>query len=144
MNKPSNVPHADAPAYLHTFPNHHRHRDYFVQFTHREFSTEPCPLTGLPQYATLHIAYLPDAHIIKNSALVQYLASYRNHGDYHEDCINRILDDLVHWISPKYLEVAGQFTPHSSIHTQPYANYGRPGTPYEALAQERLRRRHVG
>lgn len=126
------------PDDLQTFPNRHPERDYFVSFTCREFTTCPCPLTGRPDFATLHIAYLPDQHIIKNASLAKYLATFKNHGDYHEDCINIILKDLVAWIAPKYMEICGQFTPRSSIATHPYTNYGRPGTRYETLADERL------
>ena len=138
MKSRQHLPTTPMPEYLKTFPNRHPERDYFVSFTCREFTTCPCPLTGRPDFASLHIAYLPDTHIIKNASLAQYLATFKNHGDYHEDCINIILKDLVTWISPKYMEIRGQFTPRSSIVTHPYTNYGRPGTRYEALADERL------
>ena len=67
-----------------------------------------------------------------------YLFSFRNHGDFHEDCINIIMKDLVRLMDPKYIEVIGLFTPRGGISIYPYANYGRPGTKYEKLAEQRL------
>ena len=64
--------------------------------------------------------------------------AFRNHGDFHEDCINIIMKDLVRLMDPKYIEVIGLFTPRGGISIYPYANYGRPGTKYEQLAQQRL------
>ena len=61
-----------------------------------------------------------------------------NHGAFHEDCVNLILDDLIKLMDPKYIEVTGLFTPRGGISIYPYANYGRPGTKYERLAEERL------
>ena len=67
-----------------------------------------------------------------------YLFSFRNHGDFHEDCVNIIMKDLVKLMQPKYIEVIGLFTPRGGISIYPYANYGQPGTKYAALAEQRL------
>ena len=67
-----------------------------------------------------------------------YLFSFRNHGDFHEDCVNIIMKDLVRLMQPKYIEVVGLFTPRGGISIYPYANYGQPGTKYEKIAEERL------
>ena len=71
-------------------------------------------------------------------ALKLYLFSYRNHGDFHENCINTIGKDLVNLLDPRYLEVWGKFTPRGGISIDPYYNYGKPGTKYEGLAEQRL------
>ena len=76
---------------------------------------------------------------LESKSLKLYLFSFRNHGDFHEDCVNIILDDLVKLMDPRYIEVLGLFVPRGGISIHPYANYGRPGTPYEALAEHRLR-----
>ena len=64
--------------------------------------------------------------------------SYRNHGDFHENCINTIGTDLVELLTPRYLEVWGKFTPRGGISIDPYYNYGRPETKYEKMAEQRL------
>ena len=67
-----------------------------------------------------------------------YLFSFRNHGDFHEDCVNIIMEDLIKLMDPKYIEVTGLFTPRGGISIYPYANYGREGTRYELLARKRF------
>mgnify|MGYP003084812277 CR=1 FL=1 len=84
--------------------------------------------------------YIPGERMVESKSLKLYLFSFRNHGDFHEDCVNVIMKDLVRLMQPKYIEVTGLFTPRGGISIFPYANYGRPGTKYEALADERLRR----
>jgi 7-cyano-7-deazaguanine reductase len=76
--------------------------------------------------------------MVESKSLKLYLFSFRNHGDFHEDCVNTIMKDLVKLMDPKYIEVTGFFTPRGGISIYPYANYGRPGTKYEALAQKRF------
>ena len=72
------------------------------------------------------------------TVLKLYLFSFRNHGDFHEDCVNIIMKDLVRLMEPKYIEVIGLFTPRGGISIYPYANYGQPGTKYADLAERRL------
>ncbi len=67
-----------------------------------------------------------------------YLFSFRNHGDFHEDCVNIIMKDLIKLMDPKYIEVWGKFTPRGGISIDPYCNYGKPGTVWEKVAFERL------
>ena len=76
--------------------------------------------------------------MVESKSLKLYLFSYRNHGDFHENCVNVILDDLVELMDPRYIEVTGIFTPRGGISIHPYANYGRPGTKFEQLALDRL------
>lgn len=126
-----------APEVLETFTNKHPENDYWVQFNCPEF-TSLCPITGQPDFAEIKIMYLPDEKMVESKSLKLYLFSFRNHGDFHEDCINIIMKDLVKLMDPKYIEVLGVFTPRGGISIYPYANYGRRGTVYEKLAEKRL------
>ena len=125
------------PSLLETFINKNPGRDYFVQFNCPEF-TSLCPKTGQPDYATLYISYVPDQRMVESKSLKLYLFSFRNHGDFHEDCVNIIMDDLIHAMDPKYIEVWGKFLPRGGISIDPYCNYGRAGTPWEQVAWQRL------
>ena len=125
------------PGVLETFENQHPDNDYWVRFNCPEFTTL-CPITGQPDFAEIRISYIPDRRMVESKSLKLYLFSFRSHGDFHEDCINTIMKDLVKLMDPKYIEVTGFFTPRGGISIYPYANYGRPGTKYEQLATERL------
>ncbi len=126
-----------APEVLETFENQHRDNDYWVRFNCPEFTTL-CPITGQPDFAEIRISYVPDVKMVESKSLKLYLFSFRSNGDFHEDCVNTIMKDLVKLMDPKYLEVTGFFTPRGGISIYPYANYGRPGTKWEKLAWERL------
>ena len=126
-----------APEVLETFENQHPENDYWVQFNCPEFTTL-CPITGQPDFAEIKILYIPDKRMVESKSLKLYLFSFRNHGDFHEDCVNTIMKDLVRLMDPKYIEVVGLFTPRGGISIYPYANYGRPGTKYADLAERRL------
>ncbi|GIP44087.1 NADPH-dependent 7-cyano-7-deazaguanine reductase [Paenibacillus sp. J45TS6] len=125
------------PSILETFDNKHPYRDYFVKFNTPEF-TSLCPITGQPDFATIHISYIPDIKMVESKSLKLYLFSFRNHGDFHEDVVNIIMNDLIKLMDPRYIEVWGKFTPRGGISIDPYCNYGRPGTKYEELATQRL------
>ena len=126
-----------APEMLEAFENKHRDNDYWVIFDCPEF-TSLCPITGQPDFATIRINYLPDIKMVESKSLKLYLFSFRNHGAFHEDCINIIMKDLIKLMDPKYIEVTGIFTPRGGISIYPYANYGRKDTKYENIAHERL------
>ena len=126
-----------APEVLETFDNQHPDNDYWVRFNCPEFTTL-CPITGQPDFAEIRIGYVPDKKMVESKSLKLYLFSFRSNGDFHEDCVNTIMKDLVKLMDPKYLEVTGIFTPRGGISIYPYANYGRPGTKWEKLAWERL------
>ena len=79
-----------------------------------------------------------DKKMVESKSLKLYLFSFRNHGDFHEDCINIIMKDLIKLMDPKYIEVWGKFTPRGGLSIDPYANYGKPGTEWEKTAKERL------
>ena len=126
-----------APEVLETFENQHQDNDYWVRFNCPEFTTL-CPITGQPDFAEIRISYVPDKRMVESKSLKLYLFSFRSNGDFHEDCVNTIMKDLVKLMDPKYLEVTGFFTPRGGISIYPYANYGRPGTKWEKLAEDRL------
>ena len=126
-----------APDVLETFENRHQENDYWVRFTCPEF-TSLCPVTGQPDFAEIRIGYIPDKRMVESKSLKLYLFSFRDHGDFHEDCVNVIMKDLIRLMDPRYIEVTGYFTPRGGIAIWPYCNYGRPGTKYEAMAEHRL------
>ena len=126
-----------APEVLETFVNKHPDNDYMVTFRCPEF-TSLCPITGQPDFAEIRINYIPNSKMVESKSLKLYLFSFRNQGDFHEDCVNIIMKDLVKLMGPKYLEVKGIFTPRGGISIYPFANYGQPGTKYEKIAGERL------
>ena len=126
-----------APEVLETFENMNKENDYWVQFNCPEFTTL-CPITGQPDFAEIKIAYIPDERMVESKSLKLYLFSFRNHGDFHEDSVNIIMKDLIKLMDPKYIEVLGLVVPRGGISIYPYANYGRPGTKYERMAEERL------
>ncbi|PAF49491.1 NADPH-dependent 7-cyano-7-deazaguanine reductase QueF [Helicobacter sp. 12S02232-10] len=125
------------PDILEVFENKHLENDYFVKFNCPEF-TSLCPITSQPDFATLYISYIPQLKMVESKSLKLYLFSFRNHGDFHEDCMNIILKDLVRVMEPKYIEVWGKFTPRGGISIDPYVNYGIMGTKYEKMAEYRL------
>lgn len=125
------------PDVLEKFPNKHLGNDYMVMLNCPEF-TSLCPKTGQPDFAEIRINYIPDQYIVESKSLKLYLFSFRNHGDFHEDCANIIMKDLVKLLEPKYIEVTGIFTPRGGISIYPFANYGKPGTVYEQKATDRL------
>jgi 7-cyano-7-deazaguanine reductase len=126
-----------APEVLETFANRHPENDYRVHFNCPEF-TSLCPITGQPDFATILIDYIPDLRMVESKSLKLYLFGFRNHGAFHEDCVNLIMKDLIRLMDPKYIEVTGIFTPRGGISIHPYCNYGRPDTKYETLAGQRL------
>ena len=126
-----------APEVLEAFDNKHPENDYWVRFNCPEF-TSLCPITGQPDFAEIRIGYIPDRKMVESKSLKLYLFSFRNHGAFHEDCVNIIMKDLIKLMDPKYIEVTGFFLPRGGISIYPYANYGRPGTCYEEMARQRL------
>lgn len=111
------------PTLLETFVNKHPGRDYVVTFNCPEF-TSLCPKTGQPDFATIIINYIPGERMVESKSLKLYLFSFRNHGDFHEDCVNIIMDDLIRLMAPRYIEVRGYFTPRGGIAIYPFANWG--------------------
>ncbi|WP_234123653.1 preQ(1) synthase [Clostridium hydrogenum] len=125
------------PKILETFVNKHPNNDYFVKFNCPEFTTL-CPITGQPDFGTIYISYIPGEIMVESKSLKLYLFSFRNHGDFHEDCVNIIMKDLIKLMNPKYIEVIGKFKPRGGISIDPFANYGMEGTKWAEMAEKRL------
>ena len=125
------------PKILEVFENKHQDHDYFVKFNCPEF-TSLCPITGQPDFATVTISYVPDIKMVESKSLKLYLFSFRNHGAFHEDCVNIIMEDLITLMDPKYIEVWGKFLPRGGLSIDPCCNYGKKGTKWEDVAFKRL------
>ena len=126
-----------APEILETFDNKHPENDYFVKFNCPEF-TSLCPITGQPDFANIIISYVPNIKMVESKSLKLYLFSFSNNGNFHEDCVNIIMKDLIRLMDPKYIEVWGKFTPRGGISIDPYCNYGKKGSKWEEIALNRL------
>lgn len=111
------------PDVLETFVNKHPGNEYLVTFDCPEF-TSLCPKTGQPDFGSIVINYIPRERMVESKSLKLYLFSFRNHGDFHEDCVNIIMKDLIKLMDPKYIEVRGIFNPRGGISIYPFANYG--------------------
>ena len=123
------------PEILETFKNKHPENEYLVTFNSPEF-TSLCPKTGQPDFARIVINYIPREDMVESKSLKLYLFSFRNHGDFHEDCVNIIMEDLWKLMNPKYIEVYGIFTPRGGISIYPFANRGDDD--HREMARERL------
>jgi 7-cyano-7-deazaguanine reductase len=106
------------PQTLETFPNPNPGVDFVIRLIATEF-TSLCPITGQPDYGSLIIDYIPDARCVESKSLKLYLVSYRNHGSFHESCVNTIADDLANLLAPKFLRVFGDFNPRGGIAIKP-------------------------
>ena len=124
-----------SPEMLETFPNKHPENEYLVTFNCPEFTTL-CPKTGQPDFGHIYISYIPRARMVESKSLKLYLFSFRNHGDFHEDCVNIIMKDMVKLMDPKYLEVTGWFMPRGGISIYPFANYADEA--HQELKKQRL------
>ena len=111
---------------LDTFPNPRPGREYEIRFECPEF-TCVCPKTGQPDFATIRIRYCPEALCVELKSLKLYLWSYRDVGQFHEAVTNRILDDLVQAVSPRWLEIEGDFMVRGGIHTVVRARHDASG-----------------
>ena len=131
-----------APALLETFDNPHPDNDYWVRFNCPEF-TSLCPITSQPDFASIYINYIPGKQMVESKSLKLYLFSFRNHGAFHEDCVNIIMKDLVSLIEPKYIEVWGEFAPRGGISIYPYCNHSNAEPRYFEMAQYRMMNRDL-
>jgi 7-cyano-7-deazaguanine reductase len=109
---------------LEAVANPHPDRDYEVAMALPEF-TCLCPITGQPDFATIRIRYVPDQHLVELKSLKLYMWSYRDEGTFHEDVTNRILNDLVAAIRPRWAEVTGDFSVRGGIKTDVRAAHGK-------------------
>jgi len=111
---------------LDTFPNPQPGRDYTIRMRIPEFSCL-CPKTGQPDFATLHLEYVPDRTCVELKSLKLYVWSFRDEGHFHEDVTNRILDDLVRATKPRFMRVTGEFGVRGGIYTNVVAEHRKKG-----------------
>ena len=105
---------------LEVFENGHKDGPHVVGLECFEF-TALCPMTGQPDFGKISIAYIPDELCVESKSLKLYLGAYRNEGSFHEDCVNKIADDIYAKIKPKYLRVYGDFNARGGIAIKPMA-----------------------
>ena len=135
QSKATEYPTDYAPQLLESFVNRHPDREYLVTLRCPEF-TSLCPITGQPDFAEIIINYIPRERMVESKSLKLYLFSFRNHGDFHEDCDNIILNDLVRLMDPRYIEVRGIFTPRGGIAIHPFASHA--DDEHQELARQRM------
>ena len=116
------IPASPKHARLETFENTHPERDYDVTFDCPEF-TSLCPITAQPDFGRLSIRYVPDKLCLESKSLKLYLFAYRNHGAFHGEVVNRILDDIVKKVRPRRAVVRGEFNPRGGIAIAVEATY---------------------
>ena len=112
-------------AQLETFDNRTPERDYTIQFTIPEF-TCLCPRSGFPDFATLHVRYVPGPRCVELKSLKLYINGFRDRHVFHEDVVNLVLSDLVALLSPRYCEVVGDFNVRGNIKTVVSATHRDP------------------
>jgi len=130
------------PNILETFGNPHPANDYWVRFNCPEF-TSLCPITSQPDFATIYINYMPAERMVESKSLKLYLFSFRNHGAFHEDCVNIIMKDLVALMEPKYIEIWGEFVPRGGISIYPYCNHSNGEPRYREIEKYRMMNRDL-
>ncbi|MGV8016681.1 MAG: preQ(1) synthase [Ignavibacteria bacterium] len=109
---------------LETFDNSHPRRKYIIVHTTDEF-TSVCPKTGQPDFGTIVISYIAGRKCVELKSLKYYLQSFRNEGIFYENVTNRILDDLVSVLEPRWMEVKGVFTRRGGLFTTVTAEHGK-------------------
>jgi len=125
LGRPAALPASPAAAVLDTVPNPHPDARYLVRFTAPEFTTL-CPITGQPDFAHLVIDYVPRAKLVESKSLKLYLASFRNHGAFHEDCTLAIGKRLVAALRPRWLRIGGYWYPRGGMPIDVFWQTGAP------------------
>ncbi|MFP3873988.1 MAG: preQ(1) synthase [Thiohalophilus sp.] len=111
---------------LETFDNPMPERDYTIRIEVPEF-TCLCPKTGQPDFATLHLEYVPDARCVELKSLKMYVWAYRDEGAFHEKVTNTILDDLVTATEPRFMRLTARFNVRGGIYTSVVAEHRQSG-----------------
>jgi len=111
---------------LETFDNPYPGRNYVITIVNPEF-TSVCPKTGLPDFGTITINYTPNKKCVELKSLKYYFLEYRSKGIFYESAVNKILDDLVSVLQPKWMEVIGSFTARGGITTTVKTCYTQKG-----------------
>ena len=119
---------------LETFDNPQRDRDFIIRIDMPEF-TCLCPKTGQPDFATLHLEYVPDEKCVELKSLKLYVWSYRDEGAFHEAITNRILDDLVAATQPRFMRLTARFNVRGGVYTAVVAEHRKPGWQATAVVQ---------
>jgi len=109
---------------LEIFDNSFPNRDYLIIHKANEF-TSVCPKTGQPDFGVITISYVAKTKCVELKSLKYYLQSFRNEGIFYENVINRILDDLVKLLKPKWMEVVGDFTIRGGLQSKVISTYGK-------------------
>ncbi len=110
---------------LEVFENAYPDRDYQITHVNPEF-TSVCPKTGLPDFGTITVDYVPDKLCVELKALKMYYLQYRNYGAFYERVVNMILDDLVAAMKPRRITVTGEFSVRGGLHSVVESSYERP------------------
>lgn len=126
-----------SPKLLEAFDNKNPGKIAWTSFICTEF-TSLCPKTAQPDFAKIFINYIADKKMVESKSLKLYLFGFRNHGDFHEDCVQKICDDLSDLMKPHYLEVIGEFTPRGGIAIFPFASYSSKNIKFQELKDKRL------
>ncbi len=111
---------------LETFPNPYSERDFTIKIEIPEFSCL-CPKTGQPDFAVLKINYIPDNLCVELKSLKLYVWSYRDHRAFHEAVTNKILNDLVASVSPRFMSLKASFNVRGGIYTSVVAEHVKEG-----------------
>ena len=125
LGRPASVPASPAEAQLDRVPNPHRDTDYVARFAAPEFTTL-CPITGQPDFAHLVIDYVPGRFLVESKSLKLYLASFRNHGAFHEDCTLHVAKRVIDAISPTWLRIGGYWNPRGGMPIDVFWHTGKP------------------
>ena len=125
LGQKTELPESPDAAVLESVPNPHPESDYVVRFTSPEF-TSICPITGQPDFAHLVIDYVPDARLVESKSLKLYLASFRNHGAFHEDCTVAIAKRLEEGLAPRWLRIGGYWVPRGGMPIDIFYQSGPP------------------
>lgn len=136
-NTKTDYPTKYTPEVLETFPNKNPTHQAWTSFVCTEF-TSLCPKTGQPDFARVFINYIADKKMVESKSLKIYLYSFRNHGDFHEDCIQKICNDLTSIMKPHFIEVIGEFTPRGGITIYPYASESDRSAKFKQLKDHRF------
>ena len=125
LGQPARLPESPDQAQLERVPNPHPDALYLARFTNPEFTTL-CPITGQPDFAHLVIDYVPRDWLVESKSLKLYLASFRNHGAFHEDCTLAIGKRLVGLLEPHYFRIGGYWYPRGGMPIDVFWQTGEP------------------
>ena len=125
LGRKAEIPASPEAAKLESFDNPNPGVDYVVRFTCPEF-TALCPITGQPDFAHLVVDYIPKKRLVESKSFKLYLASYRNHGAFHEACTVGIAKRLVDELAPKWLRIGGYWYPRGGIPIDVFYQTGKP------------------